>query len=199
MKHWKVLIAAAAIAFAVNVSFAGAIKSGIPKGWIGGGAIAERYEVGIDPAEGADNHPALFIAAKNNATKEDFAAITQVIDATAYRGQTMSFSMKVKNFGEHNDYEMWVRTIGEDGSLGDYVSRGAKSDDWQVLKINLIITKKMSKLVFGVGLRSQGKIWVRDLQFEKAILKPEEHRENMASLIPVGDMKDRPLNFNFTE
>ena len=58
MKHWKILAAASLIAFAMNTSFAGGIKSGAPNGWQLWGPLGDKYEMGIDPAESTPATPA---------------------------------------------------------------------------------------------------------------------------------------------
>lgn len=205
MKHLKVLIAATAVALALNATFAGAVTAGIPKGWTGQGKIAERYETGIDPTQGTADHPAFFMAAKADASEEDFAAITQVIDASPYRGKALNFKVKIRYIGESSVCEAWIRTTS--GSV-PHLSTGiygtgyaSKNGDWQDMIVSVaMVPENANTIELGVGLRAQGRVWIRDIVLDQAALPVSKRpRMEMAKSIPLSVTNAVPLNLNFSE
>ncbi len=199
MKHWKILIAAPLVAFAVNYSYAGAVKNGIPKGWTGSGAIATHYESGIDESQGSKEHPAFFIAAKD-AKADDFAAITQVVDASAYRGKIMVLTASARHTGESGRYELWIRTIYDKGGVGITSSSGAKIDAWETVKVRVPVSANAQKLELGIGIRKQGKLLVKDLSFTEASASDAiEERKPIANDINIGQASGAIKNLNFSE
>ena len=166
MKHWKIVVAAPMVAFVVNFSFAGVVKPGIPKGWMGSGAIATLYETGIDEGKGTPEQPAFFISSKG-AGKEDFGAISQMLDATAYRGKTMSLKASVLHTGEKAGYEIWIRVIESKTKSSISSSWGTRSS-WEDLSVKLSVPASAEKLEIGLGVRGQGKLLAKGLKLEEA-------------------------------
>lgn len=200
MKHWKILIAAPLVAFAVNYSYAGAVKNGIPKGWTGSGAIATHYESGIDESQGSKEHPAFFIAAKD-AKADDFAAITQVADATAYRGKTMSFTALVLHMGEYGGYEFWIRTVDDKGGVSISSTWARKSDTWEAIRAKLTVPANATKLELGVSLKDNGKLFVKGMAFNDMQTKTPipESKDYVANKITMGAVTAPLQNLNFSD
>lgn len=199
MKHWKILIAAPLVAFAVNFSYAGAVKTGIPKGWAGNGAIATHYETGLDESQGTAAQPAFFITAKD-AGKNDFAAITQVVDASAYRGKLMSLTASALHIGDLGGYEFWIRTIDEKGNVSITSAWARKSDTWETVRVKLMVAANAQKLELGVGIREKGKLLVKELSFTEAqASKPGAETKPIANKITMGPASGPIQNLNFSE
>ncbi|MFZ6708682.1 hypothetical protein [Undibacterium sp. TC9W] len=200
MKHWKILIAAPLVAFAVNFSYAGAVKNGIPKGWTGNGAIATHYESGLDESQGSKEQPAFFIASKETSNDDDFAAITQVVDAGAYRGKIMLLTASARHTGELGRYELWIRTTDDKGGVRITSSSGAKGDAWETVKVQTPVIANAQKLEVGIGIRKQGKLLVKDLSFAEAPANnsiPE--RRPIANDVNIGQASAAIKNLNFSE
>ncbi len=199
MKHWKILIAAPLVAFAVNFSYAGAVKTGIPKGWIGGGAIATHYESGLDESQGTKEQPAFFITAKD-AGKDDFAAITQVVDAAAYRGKVMIFTASALYIGEPGGYEFWIRTIDDKGSVSITSARARKSDTWETVKVLLRVPANVQKLELGIAVRDKGKLLAKGMNFTEAqTSNPLPENRPVADRIIMGPVTAAIQNLSFSE
>lgn len=200
MKHWKIVVSAAAIALAVNASFAGAIKPGAPQGWTLWGPEGDKYEIGIDTSEGTAEHPVLVMASKTQPT-EELLAISQDIDGTEWQGQVIEFSMMAKAVGAKKNV-VWLRNKrgailwSEEKSIPD----GA---GWQELKLRSYFPKNPdmhydNHFDIGIALGSPGKIWVRDVKLEKIALPPKESRiyvPGFRSGVPAYP----PRNLSFTE
>ncbi|MBI3731490.1 MAG: hypothetical protein HY254_24595 [Burkholderiales bacterium] len=199
MKHWKILIAAPLVAFAVNYSFAGAVKTGIPKGWVGNGAIATHYESGLDESQGTKEQPAFFIAAKDTAA-DDFAAITQVVDASAYRGKVMMFTASALHVGDLGGYEFWIRTTDEKGNTSIASSWARKSSDWEAVRVRLSVNANAQKIELGVGVRDKGKLFIKGLSFTEAqTSNPIPESKPIANKISMGSATTTMQNLNFSE
>lgn len=201
MKHWKILIAAPLVAFAVNFSFAGAVNSGVPKGWTANGALATHYESGLDTSQGSKEQPAFFMAAKEGMANDDFAAITQVVDAAAYRGKTMHFTASARHMGELGGYEFWIRTIDDKGGISISSSWARKSDTWEAIRVKLLVPANATKLELGVSLKDKGKLFVKGMTFSdsQASLPVPESKPSVASKITMGPIAKTIQNLNFSE
>ncbi|MFZ6731551.1 hypothetical protein ACO0LG_06495 [Undibacterium sp. Ji42W] len=200
MKHLKIVIAALMVAFAVNFSFAGPVKNGIPKGWTGSGAIASHYESGLDESQGSKEQPAFFIAAKEISTDDDFAAITQVVDASAYRGKIMVLTASAQHTGELGRYELWIRTTDDKGGVRITSSSGAKGDAWETVKVQTPVSANAQKLELGIGIRKQGKLLVKDLSFAEAPANNSiSERRPIANDVNIGQASAAIKNLNFSE
>lgn len=200
MKHWKIVIAALMVAFAVNFSFAGPVKNGIPKGWVGNGAITTHYETGLDESQGSAEQPAFFVAAKQDAVTDDFAAITQVIDASAYRGKIMFFTASALHIGDLGGYEFWIRTTDEKGGTSIASSWARKSDTWEAVRVRLMVPANAQKVELGVGIRDKGKLLVKGMTFNEAqpsVFVPES--KPIANKITMGPVTGTIQNLNFSE
>ncbi|PXX35324.1 hypothetical protein [Undibacterium pigrum] len=201
MKHWKILIAAPLVAFAVNFSFAGAVNSGVPKGWTANGALTSHYESGLDASQGSKEQPAFFMAAKEAVTNDDFAAITQLVDATAYRGKIMHFTASARHMGELGGYEFWIRTIDDKGGISISSSWARKSDNWEAVRVRLLVPANATKLELGIGLRDKGKLLVKSITFNEAQANnpATENKPSVANKITMGPAATTIQNLNFSE
>lgn len=201
MKHWKILIAAPLVAFAVNFSVAGAVNSGVPKGWTANGALATHYESGLDASQGSKEQPAFFMAAKEGITNDDFAAITQLVDATAYRGKTMHFTASARHMGELGGYEFWIRAIDDKGGISLSSSWARKSDAWEAIRVRLLVPANATKLELGVALKDKGKLFVKGMNFSDVqVSSPApESKPHIANKITMGPVATTIQNLNFSE
>jgi len=210
MKHWKILAAASLIAFAMNTSFAGGIKSGAPNGWQLWGPLGDKYEMGIDPAESTPDHPALVIASKDTPTKETVSLMQQV-DATEWEGGVIVFSMMAKAVGAEKN-RVWLRHLNNQLPMsGEKVGRTQLMEyshsipdgkGWERITLSSYFPKGaepgQKHFDIGFSLASNGKIWIRDIKLESkpfvATPKPVE-LPTYRSGLPAYP----PRNLNFTE
>lgn len=201
MKHWKILIAAPVVAFAVNFSFAGAVNSGVPKGWTANGALTSHYESGLDTSKGSKEQPAFFMAAKEGIANDDFAAITQVVDATAYRGKIMSFTALAMHLGEYGGYEFWIRTIDDKGGVSISSTWARKSETWETIGVRSLVPVNAVKLELGVALKDKGKLFVKGMNLSdaKASTPAPESKPYVAHKITMGPGTAAIQNLNFSE
>ena len=201
MKQWKILFAASAIAFVVNFSFAGAVRMGIPKGWTGNGAIATRYETGVDEAKGTPGQPAFFINAKD-AGKEDFGTISQMLDATPYRGKIISLTASILHAGDLGGYEIWIRVIEGKDRSSISSSWGPLSSKWEDVRAKLSVPENAQKVEIGIGVRGQGKLLAKGLLLEEAPLVKvvaAPQTKQLAFRIPDDAATTSLKNLNFNE
>jgi hypothetical protein len=203
LKQGKYILAAIAIAGALNLSFAEDMKSGVPAGWVSSGALGDHFDIGIDPGESTRGHPALFIASKD-AAKGKFAAMSQTIDVTAWQGKAVRFSMMAKVQEQGNYGEVFLRgTAGMSGN--DYSSvhsTNIQGVEWKEIALNMVIPKQITQLEFGIGLRQQGKMWVRDMKLVQLEAPPKTERpkhNNIIDLMPLRVPSAAPANLDFSE
>ncbi len=178
------------------------MKSGVPRGWLASGALGEHFDIGIDPGESAEGHPAVYIAGKGVA-KGKFAAMSQSIDVRAWQGKSVKFSMMAKVQEPSTLSEVWLRgTAGMAGSYNAVTSTNIKSVKWDEVSITMVIPKEITQLEFGIGLHQQGKLWVRDVKITPVATPPKAPRrqhENIAAHIPLREPGAAPLNLDFSE
>ncbi len=203
LKQAKFILAAVVIAGAMNLSFAEGMQSGVPSGWISSGALGDHFDIGIDPGESTRGHPAVFIASKD-AAKGKFAAISQTIDVTAWQGKTVRFSMMAKVQEQGNYGEVFLRgTAGmSERDYSSVSSTNIQGVEWKEIALNMIIPKQLTQLEFGVGLRQQGKMWVRDMKLTPLDTPPRTERpkhDNIIELMPLRMPSAAPVNLDFSE
>ena len=210
MKHWKILVAASLIAFAMNTSFADGIKSGAPTGWQLWGPLGDKYEIGIDPAESTPEHPALVIVSKDTPTNETVSLMQQV-DATEWEGGMIEFSMMAKAIGAEKN-RVWLRHLKSQSimpgetrgrpQLMVYSSSIPDGKGWERITLSSYFPKDAESgqkhFDIGISLASKGKIWIRDIKLERkpyvAMPKPVE-LPSFRSGLPAYPAR----NLNFTE
>ncbi|WP_422982631.1 hypothetical protein [Undibacterium sp. Ji50W] len=184
MKHWKAVIAACLIGFAMNASFADGIKLGAPDGWQLWGPLGDKYEMGIDPAESTPDHPALIIASKDTATNETVTLMQQV-NAAEWEGGMIEFSMMAKAVGAEKN-RIWLRHMkgrnpvtGEKRNVPELMVNSRSIPDskgWERITIISYLPKDAGDedrhFDIGISLASKGKIWVRDIKLERKPFVP---------------------------
>ncbi len=202
MKYWKIILSALVIAFAVNASFAGAIKLGAPKGWQLWGPQGDQYEIGIDPAEGTPEHPALIIASKTEATDEVFA-IFQQIDSSQFQGKMIEFSMMARAVGAKEN-RIWLQHVLAGELLMQEIRTIPDGRGWERIVLRLYVPRKPALefhnlFQIGIGLGSPGKIWIKDVKLTEGILGPESANNSkyphMSLGVPVSGQAARNLSF----
>ncbi|MFZ6648742.1 hypothetical protein ACO0LO_23670 [Undibacterium sp. TJN25] len=207
MKHGKILAAALAVAVAMNLSFAGAAQTGVPKGWTASFKTAAQAETGFDPAEKSEGHASVYLEGKD-AAEGEFVALTQTVDARPWQGQMVEFSLTGKSLDGTAYAQMWIRgTDGGDVKAGAvrYKSVGVdwiRSRDWKKSKISMIIPKEVTHLELGAGIRGKGKIWIRDIQFRviPALQQKEvEDRRPVTDLVPMAPLAASIVNLGMAE
>lgn len=202
MKHWKIVLSALVIAFAVNASFAGAIKVGAPPGWQLWGPEGDKYEIGIDMAEGTPEHPVLIIASKTEPTKQSLA-ITQDIDATDWQGKLIEFSLMARAVGAEKN-KIWLRYMRKPGMLWMEEKRIPAGRGWERIVVKSYFPKDVdthynNHFEIGIALGSPGKIWIRDVKLEKMELPPLDENRMDIHGFRSGLPASLPRNLNFTD
>jgi hypothetical protein len=201
-KQGKFILAAVMIAGAMNVSFAEDMKSGVPNGWVSSGALGDHFDIGIDPGESTRGHAALYIASKD-AAKGKFAAMSQTIDVSAWQGKTVRFSVMAKVQEDANYGEVFLRgTSGMSERYNSVMSSNVKGVEWKEMSLVMIIPPALTQLEFGVGLRNQGKLWVRDIKLTQTdtprkVVQPVH--DNIIERMPMRLPSAAPVNLDFAE
>ncbi len=207
MKHGKILVAALAVAVAMNLSFAGAAQTGVPKGWTASFKTSAQAETGFDPAEKSEGHPSVYLEGKD-AAEGEFVALTQTVDARPWQGQMVELSLAGKSLDGAAYAQMWLRgTDGGDVKPGAvrYKSVGAdwiRSKDWKKSKVSMIIPKEVTQLELGAGIRGKGKIWISNVQFRviPALLQKEvEDMRPVTNLVPMAPVVTSFVNLGMAE
>jgi hypothetical protein len=202
LKQGKYILAAAMIAGAMNLSFAENMIPGVPGGWQAFGALGEHFDIGIDPGESVNGQHAIFIASKG-AAQDKFAAISQTIDVTAWQGKTARFTVMAKTQEPANYGEVFLRgTTGQSKSYNAVSTTNIKGVEWKEVVLMMDIPKQITQLEFGVGLRQQGKIWVRDVKIAPVVTPPKtEHarHNSIAEQLPMREPSAAPLNLDFSQ
>jgi hypothetical protein len=203
-RHWKAVLAASLIACAVNASFADGIKPGAPAGWQLWGPQANKFEIGIDPAESTTGYPALIIASKPglNSGDNDSLAITQDIDGSAWEDQVIELSMMVKAVGASKN-KIWIRHMRNTNLLWIESKSIPGDKDWEKMTLKTYFPKNLPAeyrhFDIGITLASAGKIWVRDIQLDKKPVSEEVRKLELPSFRSGLPANETPRNLNFIE
>ncbi|HSY27980.1 MAG TPA: hypothetical protein VK832_10785 [Burkholderiaceae bacterium] len=204
MKHGKIILAAAFVAVAMNLSFAGSAILGVPKGWTVTGADSDKVAIGIDPAESSDGHPGVFIENKDN-TPGKVVALTQTIDAVPWQGKMVEFSVMTKRTNESVTGEIWLRGTNGIGGTSNYNSvagEDIKTAEWKQTDLRMIVPKEITRLEIGVGLRDQGRVWLRDVKVRMLSTPSKDEqakKRQITELVPLALPAKELTNLNFSE
>ncbi|MES3022880.1 MAG: hypothetical protein V4857_15005 [Pseudomonadota bacterium] len=198
----KFVLAAIVIAGAMNLSFADNMQPGVPAGWTASGAYGEQFDIGIDPGESADGQRALYIASKGAGT-DKYAALSQSIDVTAWQGKTVVFSMMARVHDTSNYGELWMRgTTGMQKNHTSTMTTNIKGTEWKEHKLTMLIPPQITQLEFGIGLRQQGKMWVRNLKLEAVAVVPKAQQtkhDAIADEVPMHAAGAGMSNLDFAQ
>jgi hypothetical protein len=202
LKQSKFMLAAVVIAGVMNLSFADNVQPGVPAGWTVSGAYGQHFDIGIDPAESSEGQRALFIASKGAAVGK-FASISQSIDVSAWQGKTVKFSMMAKVQEARNYGEIWLRgTTGMQTQYRSTSTTNIKGVEWKEIKLTMLIPKEITQLEFGVGLRQEGKMWVRNMKLEALATVPKVERtkhDAIADEVPMHPAGSGMSNLDFAQ
>ena len=204
MKRGKIVLAAAFVAVAMNLSFAGSAILGVPKGWTATGTDSDKVAIGIDPAESSDGHPAAFIENKDG-TPGKVVALTQTIDALPWQGKMVELSVMTRRANESATGEIWLRGTNGIGSTSNYNAvhgEDIKTVEWKQTDMKMIVPKEITRLEIGFGLRDQGKVWVRDVKVRMLPIPSKEEQDKkrqMSEFVPLALPAKELTNLNFSE
>ncbi len=195
MKHANTMLAALAVAVAMNWSYAGASSPGVPHGWVASGTQGGAYVTGFDPAEAGANGASVYIEGKDK-DDQHYGALTQVIDARPWQGKRVRFSAMTRAIDGASPGEFWLR--GSDGTpaYNAIASNRIASKEWEENSVVMMVGEKITVLELGVGLRHQGKIWIRDARLELAPETAAVPHRPIAKDVPLAAPLDAPLNLS---
>ena len=147
----------------------------------------------------------MFIRKKNNVslnetTSTAIAAVSQTIDATAWRGQQVIFSLWMRSMGDHAKTESWMRASRSSAAFWTSSSSHDTIMGWKEIKVPLSIPEQAETIDFGFLLTGDGQVWVRDIKLELASAASIPRRsETLTGKIPISTPTAAPANLDLLE
>jgi RNA polymerase sigma factor (sigma-70 family) len=179
--------------------------AGRPKGWFGGCAKSEEYEVGLDRKERHGGKASAFVRLKNVADT-DFGTLGQVFKADDYRGKRVRLSAWLKTKDVAGGAGLWMRVDGADKTLtfDNMKDRAVKGDSrWARCEVVLDVPEAAKHITFGLLVWGKGQAWVDDFKIETVDAKKVKSTNLLKEPIPqeVPDMEApaKPVNLGFEE
>jgi hypothetical protein len=103
-------------------------------------------------------------------------AVTQTIDATAYRGQRIRLRGKVRT-ADHGKRRLWLRVVRPDGSgFAENMSRRpVRSSAWTLGEIEGVVDADATQIRFGAAMSGVGTTWFDDFELAAQSANGEWH------------------------
>ncbi len=179
--------------------------AGLPKGYFGGSAKADQYEVGVSRKEKHGGKASGFVRMKD-ADDTDFGTLAQVFKADDYRGKRVLLSAWVKTKDVAGGAALWMRVDGADKTLAfdNMDGRRVKGDnDWARHEVVLDVAEAAKHITFGLLVAGKGQAWVDDFRLEsvdpKKVKSTNLLKEPIPQEVPDADVPDKPVNLGFEE
>jgi RNA polymerase sigma factor (sigma-70 family) len=179
--------------------------AGRPKGWFGGCAKIDEYEVGLDRKEKHGGKASAFVRLKN-VEETDFGTLGQTFKADDYRGKRVRLSAWLKTKGVAGGAGLWMRVDGADKTLtfDNMKDRSVKGDnDWARYEVVLDVPEAAKHITFGMLVWGKGQTWVDDFKLEtvdaKKVKSTNLLKEPIPQEVPDADVPDKPVNLGFEE
>jgi RNA polymerase sigma factor (sigma-70 family) len=178
---------------------------GHPKGWWGGAAKRDEYEVGTDRDVFHGGKASGYVEMKD-VGDDDFGTLAQSFKADDYRGKRVRLSAWLKTKDVAGGAALWMRVDGEDKTLSfdNMEKRSVKgSKDWAKYEIVLDVPAASKDITFGLLVAGKGRAWVDDFKFE--VVDDKVKSTNILEQeIPVkrpdgAEAPDKPVNLDFEE
>jgi RNA polymerase sigma factor (sigma-70 family) len=177
---------------------------GLPRGWFGGSANQDAYEVGIDRKVFHGGKVSAYVRMKD-AAETEFGTLAQTIQARAYRGKRLRLTAYVKTEKTDTGTALWMRVDGKGTTLSfdnmdDRPVKGTK--DWHKVTIVLDVPKKAEFITIGLLLAGNGKAWVDDFRLE-AVGRDVRSTNQLEKEVETNNAGqtglDKPTNLDFEE
>lgn len=113
-----------------------------------------------------------------------FTGVTQVLDATPYRGQRIAFRamLRSRDLGQGSS-GLWIRADSAAGEAAafehSYREAIAGTQEWTQRKVEMTVPKDASQLMFGAVAGAEGTLWIDDIDLS-APQMPEPSAEDIA-------------------
>jgi RNA polymerase sigma factor (sigma-70 family) len=179
--------------------------AGRPKGWFGGCAKSDEYEVGLDRKERHGGKASAFVRLKN-VEETDFGTLGQAFKADDYRGKRVRLSAWLKTKGVAGGAGLWMRVDGTDKTLtfDNMKDRAVKGDSrWARYEVVLDVPEAAKYITFGMLVWGKGQAWVDDFQIEtvdaKKVKSTNLLTEPIPQEVPDMDAPGKPVNLGFEE
>lgn len=163
-----------------------------------------RYRVNVTTAEFHSGSRCGQIASLSEASVEfepgDFAHLSQIIDAGAYRGKRIVFSAWVKASQVHGWAGLWARVDGACTMLAfdNMQDRPIKGDsDWQKHMVVLAVPDEAESIYFGLLLCGEGHAYIDDASVAETDLPPTGVPLQRSCGIQYQNMS--PTNLDFSQ
>lgn len=143
-----------------------------PNGWLKGGDMVDKYEMGIDVGSGRNGKNAATIKSIDN-NIQGFGTLMQNSLPNDLAGHRVKMTGYIKSKDVKGWAGLWLRvdniapkeiqTVEFDNMEGRPISG---TNDWKKYEIVLDIPVETSHIAFGALLSGTGQIWFQDLKFE---------------------------------
>jgi hypothetical protein len=180
-------------------------ETGHPKGWWGGSAKGDQYEVGTDREVFHGGKASGYVEMKD-VGEDDFGTLAQTFKADDYRGKRVRLSAWLKTRDVGGGAGLWMRVDSADKTVAfdNMDKRRVKgSQEWAKYEIVLDVPAASQDVTFGLLLAGKGRAWVDDFKFEVVDdkVKSTNLLEQEIPIQRAGDAQvpDKPVNLDFED
>lgn len=135
----------------------------MPQGWSLSGSNAAEYTAGICAAERwAGQASGVLMSTGFNVVGG--AHLTRTVDASAYRGQRVRLTARIKTDRVQTGAGFWLTATGT--APVDQPMTVAGTTDWQPISVNLDVPMTAQQVSFGLTLQGRGRVFLSGVQIE---------------------------------
>ena len=136
-------------------------------GWAQYGSAAG-FRVGLDRSVAHSGTSSGHVTARS-ALPDGFGAMSQLVQADAYRGKRVRYSAYIKTRGVSGTAGIWMRVDGNGGTMAfdNMQNRPIRgTTDWRLVSVVLDVPSDAVGIAIGLLLASPGEAWIDDASFE---------------------------------
>jgi len=201
MKSCMPIVVAAGLLLAADGPDQGTKDSPAPPGWsfategsgIPAGQNATEYALGLDREVTHGGRASVSLRAVV-ASPTGFPAVSQFVQADAYRGRRVRLAGYLKTRDVADWSGLWLRVDGPNSILAfdNMASRPVKgTTDWARYEVVLDVPEAAVRLAFGPLLRGAGQVWADDLTLD--VVDPKDIKTTLLAV----SYAERPSNLDF--
>lgn len=147
-------------------------SNALPESWTKAGRNATRYSMGMDKSIAYNGDWSAFIASRSDkkVLEKEFGTLMQSADVTKYRGKRIKMTVFIKTENVSGWAGAWLRVNGKRkrkplafDNMYDRQIQG--TTDWTEYALVMDVSRRASKLHYGVLLSGPGKVWFDYINF----------------------------------
>ncbi len=155
-----------------NLGFEDGVESQVPRGWWTPAGASSDYRVELDPALPHRGKASARVTAPDKSGPWDHGLLSQMVDATALRGQRirLSAAVRVRALDSASHAQLFIDVRGPEEARRFYDDSAAepiRSRTWQVHSISALIAEDAVSIRYGLTWWGKGEAWLDSVAVER--------------------------------